>query len=69
MAAEGNVWGAERIRGELPKLGISVAKRPVQQYMSKVRSVPPDCAPRWSAFLRQEATGIWASDYRKTRDL
>jgi len=33
MAAESRLWGAERIRGELLKLGIRVAKRTVQRYM------------------------------------
>jgi hypothetical protein len=27
MAAENRLWGAERLRGELSKLGIRVAKR------------------------------------------
>ena len=36
MAAENQTWGAERIRGELLKLGIKVAKRTVQKY----RKVP-----------------------------
>jgi hypothetical protein len=33
MAEENRLWGAERIRGELLKLGIRVAKRTVQRYM------------------------------------
>ncbi len=32
MAAENVTWGAERIRGELLKLGIRVAKRTIQRY-------------------------------------
>jgi putative transposase len=35
MAEENRLWGAERIRGELLKLGIRVAKRTVQRYMLK----------------------------------
>ena len=31
MAAENRLWGAERIRGELVKLGISVSKRTIQK--------------------------------------
>jgi hypothetical protein len=37
MAARGRLWGAERIRGELLKLGIKVSKRTVQKYMRGVR--------------------------------
>jgi putative transposase len=35
MANENLLWGAERIRGELLKLGIEVSKRTVQRYMPK----------------------------------
>jgi hypothetical protein len=31
MATENFLWGAERIRGELLKLGIDVSKRTVQK--------------------------------------
>ena len=68
MATENRLWGAERIRGELLKLGIAVAKRTIQRYLSKVRSTPPD-GQRWSSFLRQEAAGIWACDFVEVRDL
>src|SRR5215470_8790317 len=37
MAARGRLWGAERIRGELLKLGIKVSKRTIQKYMRSVR--------------------------------
>jgi putative transposase len=68
MATENRLWGAERIRGELLKLGISVAKRTIQRYLSKARSTPPD-GQRWSSFLRLEAAGIWACDFVEVRDL
>ena len=35
MAVENQLWGAERIRGELLKLGIEVSKRTVQKYMPR----------------------------------
>jgi len=35
MAADNLTWGAERIRGELLKLGIQVSKRTVQKYMGR----------------------------------
>jgi hypothetical protein len=34
----GRFWGAERIRGELLKLGITVCKRTIQKYMRGVRT-------------------------------
>src|SRR6476469_9518885 len=40
MAAENKTWGAERIRGELLKLGIKVAKRTVRKYMKGPRPAP-----------------------------
>jgi hypothetical protein len=51
MAAANRHWGAERIRGELLKLGIRVSKRTVQRYMT----APPRRALRdgqsWSTFI------------------
>jgi putative transposase len=37
MAASNPRWGAERVRGELLKLGIRVCKRTVQRHMRRVR--------------------------------
>jgi hypothetical protein len=51
MAAENRLWGAERIRGELLKLGIAIAKRTIQCYLAIVRATPPE-GQRWSTFLR-----------------
>ncbi|HTP25489.1 MAG TPA: integrase core domain-containing protein [Anaeromyxobacteraceae bacterium] len=68
MGTENRLWGAERIRGELLKLGIAVAKRTVQRYLSRARIKPPD-GQRWSTFLRQQAAGIWACDFVEVRDL
>ena len=67
MAAENVTWGAERIRGELLKLGIRVAKRTIQRYMPKIR--PPDL-PRgqtWRTFLRNHT--VWACDFLQTYDI
>lgn len=35
MAADNRLWGAERIQGELLKLGIKVSKRTIQKYMRR----------------------------------
>ena len=39
MAANNRLWGAERIRGELLKLGIRVSKRTIQKYMKHTRAI------------------------------
>ena len=38
MAKENHTWGAKRIRGELHKLGIEVAKSTIQRYLSDLRT-------------------------------
>jgi hypothetical protein len=40
MAMANRIWGAERIRGELLKLGIRVGKRTVQKYMREAPRAP-----------------------------
>ena len=42
LARENPLWGAERIRGELVKLGIQVAKWTIQKYLRAVRSQAPE---------------------------
>jgi hypothetical protein len=37
MARRGRLWGAERIRGELLKLGIKVSKRTIQNFPPSLR--------------------------------
>jgi len=64
MAASNPLWGAERIRGELLKLGIRVCKRTVQKYMQRRR--PRGDGQRWSTFLRNHVT--WATDFVQTYD-
>ncbi len=68
MATQNRLWGAERIRGELLKLGFAVAKSTIQRYISRIRSTPPD-GQRWSTFLRNQAAGIWSCDLFEVRDL
>jgi len=50
MAEENRLWGAERIHGELLKLGIKVCKRTIQKYMLKERKSPSPCR-KWAIFL------------------
>jgi putative transposase len=62
MAAENQTWGAERIRGELLKLGIKVAKRTIQKYM-KGPQQPRRPSQNWSTFLKNHSQDIWSCDY------
>jgi hypothetical protein len=41
MASSNRLWGAERLRGELLKLGLHVSKRTIQKYMRSVRTARP----------------------------
>src|SRR5215472_10227653 len=51
MARDNRLWGAERIRGELLKLGIHVSKRTIQKYMRQVRATRPR-GQTWRTFLQ-----------------
>ena len=64
MASMNPLWGAERIRGELLKVGIRVSKRTVQKYMRRPK--PHGDGQRWSTFLRNHRT--WACDFVQTYD-
>jgi transposase InsO family protein len=68
MARNNRLWGAERIRGELLKLGIRVCKRTIQKYMRNVRPRQPR-GQKWSTFLRNHAANIWACDFLQVTDL
>jgi transposase InsO family protein len=68
MAATNVLWGAERIRGELLKLDVRVAKWTVQKYMRDVRP-PRRAGQSWATFLRNHAGEIWACDFLPVTDL
>jgi len=67
MAKENQLWGAERIRGELLKLGIKVCKRTIQKYLPKVRK-SPSSSQTWATFVRNHAQDIWACDFTVAYD-
>ena len=67
MALNNYLWGAERIRGELLKLGIHVSKRTIQKYMCH-RCTRPS-SQKWSTFLHNHASEIWACDFLPVTDL
>ena len=66
--ARDNPWGAERIRGELLKLGIKVSKRTIQNHMRAVRP-PRGGGQDWNTFLRNHMDQTWACDFLQTHDL
>jgi hypothetical protein len=67
MARENRLWGAERIRGELLKPEIRIAKRTVQKYMCGARRFGPHRDQSWRTFLRNQT--VWACDFLQTYDI
>jgi putative transposase len=68
MATKNRLWGAERIRGELLKLGIKLSKRTVQKYMRCVREHRGG-GQRWATFVTNHANDIWCCDFVQVYDL
>ena len=68
MAANNQLWGAERIRGELLKLSIRVSKRTIQKYMQQIRPKRTR-GQTWKTFLRTHAAEVWACDFLQVTDL
>jgi len=68
MARDNRLWGAERLRGELLKVGIRVCKRTIQKYMRNVRTRQPR-GQTWRTFLHSHAQQIWACDFLPVTDL
>jgi putative transposase len=67
-ACDNPLWGAERIRGELLKLGIHVSKRTIQKYARRARPTRPP-SQTWRIFLRNHAHEIWSCDFLQINDL
>jgi putative transposase len=68
MATKNRLWGAERIRGELLKLGLGVCKRTIQKDMRQVHAPRPR-GQKWATFLHHHAAQIWACDFLQVTDL
>jgi len=68
MACTNRTWGAERIRGELLKLDIRVAKWTIQKYMRQARPSRPS-GQTWATFLHNHAADIWAADLLPVTDV
>jgi transposase InsO family protein len=60
MSRDNPLWGAERIRGELLKLGIAVSKRSIRRYRWRRGPRPP--SQTWRTFLANHRPDIWAAD-------
>ncbi len=67
MTKRNRLWGAERIRGELLKLGIRGAKRTIQKYMKGTRTKRG--GQSWATFLANDADATWACDFIQTYDI
>jgi putative transposase len=61
MSRLNRLWGSERIRGELLKLGITVSNRSIRRY--RWRPARPPGSQSWRTFLTNELKGIWAADF------
>lgn len=66
MAEENRLWGSERIRGELLKLGIRVSKRTIQRYLPKKRKKK---GQTWATFIKNHSRDIWACDFTVAHDM
>jgi putative transposase len=66
LAEKNRLWGAERIRGELLKLGIKVAQRTIQKYLPKDRC---PSGQTWATFLQNHAQHIYVCDFTIGHDL
>src|SRR5262245_45180808 len=60
IAQDNPSWGAERIRGELLKLGIAVSKRSIQHRRRRGPVQPPHQS--WRTFLHNHRASAWAAD-------
>jgi transposase InsO family protein len=68
LATNNRLWGADRIRGELLKRGINVAKRTIQRSMRQGHPSRPR-GQTWATFLHNHANDIWACDFLQVTDL
>jgi hypothetical protein len=60
MSREIRLWGTERIRGELLKLGIVVSNRSIRRYRWRGPARSPN--QTWRTFLHNHAHHLWAAD-------
>jgi transposase InsO family protein len=68
LLRENRLWGVERVRGELLKLGIRVSKCTIQRYKRQVHPTPTG-QQTWRTFVHNHARDIWACDFLQVPDL
>jgi len=68
IAKENLTWGAERIRGELLKLGFPVARSTIQRCLKGRRAAGPG-SQTWCTFIHNHASANWACDFLQTQDV
>ena len=68
MTKENPTWTAQRIQGELVKLGFSVCDNTVAKYMQKPKTDPKKIQ-RWLTFLRNHAKYIVGIDFTVVRTI
>jgi len=68
MQKENPLWSAQRIQGELGKLGFSVCDNTVAKYRSK-STTDPEKIQRWFIFLRNHAPYIVGIDFVVVRTI
>jgi putative transposase len=67
MSRDNPLWGTERLRGELRKLGIAVSSGSIRRHRWRRPARPP--SQTWRTFLRNPAAQIWAADLCVVRTL
>jgi putative transposase len=60
MSRDNPLWGTERLRGELLKLGIAVSNRSIRRYRWRRPVRSP--SQTWRTFLANHRPQIWAAD-------
>ncbi len=68
MQKENPLWSAQRIQGELGKLGFSVCDNTVAKYMRKPKT-DPEKIQRWLTFLRNHAKYTVGIDFAVVRTI
>ena len=68
MQKENPIWSAQRIQGELRKLGFSVCENTVAKYMRKPKT-DPEKIQRWLTFLRNHAKYTVGIDFAVVRTI
>jgi len=67
LIQENTLWGAERVRGELLKLGIPLSKRTIQKYIRLMRK-KLSFTQNWATFIKNHMGDIWECDFTVAYD-